>query len=188
MSESSPSNALKAANAVPLPWKGSVTLDFESDELFNRIVNGGQLARESAAYWMRNSHAYVGLTLGFYAALSGGMVFTACMIATIGVSLFSQHRMVAKTQAIGVLRELPPMKVAFEITEEGITEVDRGVESRFAWDVVNQWFYSEGLLIWQLKNGKWAMLPSKKAEPALPAERLISFMRVKGVPGRVVAI
>jgi len=187
MPEDTDPNEQMTAQAVPLPWSGTVTLDHESDELFYRVVNPGLLARESAAFWMRNIFGYSGLALGAYAAFTHEMLFIGCMILTIAVALLRQHRVVAPSQTLGVANELPPMVVAFEITEKGICETDRGVESRFEWDVIYQWFLCEGLLLLKLKNGKWASLPSKTAKPDLPVERLIRFMETRGIPGRVVS-
>jgi hypothetical protein len=188
MPEDKDTNEQTAAQAVPLTWRGTVTLDHESDELFHRIVNPGLAARESAAFWMRNIFGYGGLALGAYAAFTHEMMFIGCMIVTIGVALFRQHRVVAPSQTLGLANTLPPMVVEFEITEKGISETDRGVVSNFEWHVIYQWFLCEGLLLLKLKNGKWAILPSKSAKPDLPVDRLISFMKDKGIPGRVVSV
>lgn len=138
-----------------------------------------------AAFWLRNILCYAGMALGIYGSLMGGMVFVASMILTLGVSLFLQHRILANTLSQGVSKEKAPMRVSIEVTEEGMAEMDRGVESRFGWGAMNQWFLSDAILYIQLKNGKWAVIPAKGMEPSnIRLESLGSFLKIKGVPGR----
>ena len=184
-----PANEQTAASELGLPLRFEVVLDVETDQRLHRLMHGNLAAREMAAFWLRNLLCYVGMALGIYGSLMGGMVFVACMILTLGVALFLQHRILAKSLSDGVAKEQISMRVGIEITEEGIIEVDRGVESRFGWSAMNQWFLADAILYIQLKNGKWAVLPEKGMEPAtIPLERLGSMLQIKGVPGRQITL
>ncbi|MFN0078063.1 MAG: hypothetical protein ACKVY0_16530 [Prosthecobacter sp.] len=175
----------KAEVLLEIPLRREIVLDAETDQKFDRLVYGNQAEREMAAFWLRNIHCYAGLALGIYGSLMGGLAFVACLILTLGLSLYSQHRILAKTLLQSVVKTRIPTRVSIEVTEDGLVEMDRGVESRFGWKAMNQWFLVDGVLFIQLNNAKWAVVPEKGIEPApIRLHDLGSFLTLKGVPGR----
>lgn len=173
------------APLMPLPVRLETVQDEESDRTFTRLIHGSYLQREMANFWMRNFVCYAALILGIYSAVIGGQVFLACIIMTIGISLFLQHRVIARSLNGSVLVDRPPMNVTFEITDAGMLELDRGVESRFAWSAISQWIMSEGVLCIQLVNGRWAVLPAKGMQPSTVClQSIVTLLMHKGVAGR----
>jgi uncharacterized membrane protein len=104
---------------LTLPLHLEVVFDKAADRKFVRLIHGGAIKRELAMFWMRNHLGYAGLVLGIYSALINGMVLTACVIVTLGVWLFQQHRVVTTAMAEARTSVTESLRVSVEITEEG---------------------------------------------------------------------
>lgn len=178
-------NASSGEQAAPviltLPLHFEVVLDKEADRKFVHLIYKGAVKRDLAMFWTRNSLGYAGLVLGIYSSLISGMVLTACMIVTLGVWLFQQHRLVATSIAEFRLTVTDPLRVKVAITEEGVIEMRGSIEVRFDWSTMRQWVLSEDMICIQLTHGAWAWLPAKGMEPAHRLEDLASLLTSKGV-------
>lgn len=159
-------------------------MDKEADRKFVRLISGGAIRRDLALFWMRNLLGYVGLVLGIYSSLINEMVLTACIISTLGVWLFQQHRVVAAAMAEARISVADPIRVSVVINEEGVVETRGGIEARFGWSAMHQWLIGEDILCIRLTTGAWAWLPAKGMEPALRLEDLAGLLTSKGVPER----
>ena len=144
------------AVVLTLPLHFEVILDKEADRKFVRLIHGGAIKRDLAMFWMRNHLGYAGMLLGIYSALINGMVLTACVIATLGVWLLQQHRVVAAAMAEARMSVTEPVRVSVEITEEGVVETYGGVSARFGWSVMKQWIRTEDLLCIQVTSKAWS--------------------------------
>ncbi len=176
-----------AAVILTLPLHLEVMFDQEADRKFVRLVHGGAIKRELAAFWARNGFGYAGLLLGIYSSLVNEMVFTACMIVVLGAWLLQQHRVVAVAIAASLNAVSEPMRVSVVISEEGVVEAAGGIEARIGWSAMKQWVLSEGILCIQTTNGRWVWLPGQGMEPALRLEDLARLLTSKGVLERAAA-
>lgn len=171
-----------------LPLRATVTLDEESDRAFQRFVNPNGVEQVMAGFRVRNWLCYSGLGLGFYVALRAEELWAACMIITVAFFMVKQHLVLARNARQLWTTITPPVEVSFEFTEAGVSEVERGVESRFAWETITRWYRTSDALYLQLRNGKWALLPERHL---LPDEsvlgNVIDVLTSKGVPGVRVA-
>lgn len=172
------------AAALRLPLHLEVVLDREADRKFVRLMHGGAIRRELAFFWMRNLFGYAGLVLGIYCALSSERGLTACMIGTLGLWLFMQHRVVATAMAESRMSVVEPVRVKVVISEEGVAETRDGIEVRFGWSAMQEWLLEEDILCIRVTTNAWAWLPGKGMEPALRLEDLAGLLMSRGVPER----
>lgn len=169
---------------LTLPLHLEIVLDKEADRKFVRTINGCAIRRNLSMFWMRNVVGYAGLALGIYSSLVSGMVLMGCMIATMMVWLFQQHRVVAMEMAEAGASVVDRMRVSVVINEQGFVEKRGDIEARFGWSALRWWMLSEDILYIQLSSGAWAWLPGKGMEPAtLRLEDLASLLASKGVAG-----
>lgn len=169
------------ASLPTLPLHFEMVFDKEADRKFVRLIYGRAIKHDQAIFWTRNSLGYAGLVLGIYTSLLSGMVLTACIIGTLGVWLFQQHRVVATAMTEARLSVTEPTRVSVVVTEEGVIETRGGIEARIGWSVMHQWLIAEDILYIWLTTGSWAWFPAKSMEPALRLTDIACLLTSKGV-------
>lgn len=125
--------------------------------------------------------------MGIYAALSAGLVFIACMIAVQSAYLIRHHWAQHRTQLFPPALGSAPQTNIVEVTQDGIAEIDREVTSVMPWTSMKRWLLKQNILFVELTNARWLVIPAAGMEPAaLDLQKLCSFLKTKGIPGRLV--
>lgn len=167
--------------ALARPLHLEVIFDKEADKKFVRLICGDANRHNLGIFWMRNLIGYAGLVLGIYSSFMSGLVFIGCIISTLGVWLFKQHRVVATAIAETGASVTDPIRVSVLITEKGVIETIDGIEARFDWSAMRHWILAEDILCIKLANERWAWLPARGMEPAIRLEDLAGLLTSKGV-------
>ncbi|MFN0079935.1 MAG: hypothetical protein ACKVY0_26010 [Prosthecobacter sp.] len=136
-------------------------------------------------YWKRVLPWYAAMMLGLYASLLAERTFLACMIGVMVVQTFRFHRASLNLQMVDALDGFKSYKVAVTISDIGMSDLDRGVESSFAWSAMNRWVLCDAVLCIELNNGLWALIPKATMSPSvIELEMLAQLLSEKGVPGK----
>lgn len=162
-----------------------VEIDAETIKAQRLAVFGDGWRPTRRAYWQGVLPWYAAMLLGLYASLLAERTFFACIIGVILVQMFRFHRASLNLQMLGALDGFKPYKVAVTISDIGMSDLDRGVESSFACSAMNRWVLCGGVLCIELNNGLWALIPEATMSPrVIELEMLAQLLSEKGVPGK----
>jgi hypothetical protein len=198
MSDESPALAESASDKAAesllgLPLRFESTFDAESDETLFFVSSNMSKAQalaehvetKVAQYWTLLVPCYLALALGIYGSIVAERFLTATMISTVLVFLANQQRIINNNIRNQRFPDVVIQKLAFVVTAAGISEDDRGVESKCPWSAMNRWVLCRATLLIELSNGKWAVMSAKDLVPfGVKLENLCSLLKIKGVPGR----
>lgn len=172
------------AAALGLPLKLEVVLDAECDEAFRLLTQGRRAEEALSRYWVLLTPFYLSLAIGVYGCLQANLILSAIFIVVCGFSLLKVHLADSTIAKFSGVSASPPITVVVTIAEDGISEMDRGVESRMAWSAMTRWFLVRDILFINLANGKWAVIPSRKMKPVVGLHKLTSLLKIQGISGK----
>lgn len=172
------------AARLNLPVELTVVHDAESDRVYHQLLSGRKFALAAHEYLLQNLPWYFGFGLGVYASFAAGMHLIACIIIINWGAILRHHWLVGSANFRPGVQGRLPLQYKVIIHAGGIQEFDRGIESKFGWDAIHQWYFWHSILFIQLKNGTYAIIPQRGLSPAsFNVQELCSLLKIKGVVG-----